>query len=69
LASLALALLVWPVAIAILVRIVATDEAIEHALLITAGTFVVALAFLGWGTWATSRRDRAAPLKSEQGSQ
>jgi len=42
---------------------------IGYALLITAGTFVVALAFLGWAAWATSRRDRRAALEPEQGSQ
>ncbi len=37
------------------------------ALLITGGTFVVALAFLGWATWLTGRRDRIA--SSEAGSE
>jgi hypothetical protein len=39
---------------------------IGKALLITGGTFVVALVFLGWATWLTSRRDRMA--SSEVGS-
>jgi hypothetical protein len=33
---------------------------IQDALLITAGVFVVAIAYLGWATWLTSRRDRRA---------
>jgi hypothetical protein len=37
---------------------------IQNALLITAGVFVVALAYLGWGTWAASRRDRISSLES-----
>jgi hypothetical protein len=48
------------VAVAILVWIVATDDAVQDALLITAGVFVVAFAYLGWSTWLTSRRDRRA---------
>lgn len=39
---------------------------IRIALLITGGTFVVALAFLGWATWLTGRHDRMA--SSEVGS-
>jgi hypothetical protein len=42
---------------------------IQDALVITGGAFVIALAFLGWGAWATSRRDRRAALRQsgEQG--
>ena len=53
-----LALLIWPVAIAILVWVIVTDDMIPYALLITAGVFVVAVVYLGWATWLTSRRDR-----------
>jgi hypothetical protein len=31
---------------------------IQDALLITAGAFLLALAYLGLATWLTSRRDR-----------
>jgi hypothetical protein len=33
---------------------------IAIALLITAGAFLLALAYLGWATWLTARRDRTA---------
>jgi hypothetical protein len=36
---------------------------IQYALLITAGVFLVAIAFLGWGTWLTNRRDRPRTLE------
>jgi hypothetical protein len=38
--------------------VILTDDLVEYALAITAGSFVLALVFLGWGTWLTSRRDR-----------
>jgi predicted lysophospholipase L1 biosynthesis ABC-type transport system permease subunit len=50
---------IWPVTVAALVWVVATDDMITYALEITAGVFVVAIVFLGWGAWATNRRDRA----------
>jgi hypothetical protein len=62
--SIGLALLIWPVSIAILVWVVATGDMIGYALLITAGVFLLAIAFLGWGAWATSRRDRKAAPES-----
>jgi len=60
---LALASLIWAVSIAVLVWVVSTDDMIRYALLITGGTFVVALGYLGWATWLTSRRDRQASLR------
>jgi nicotinamide riboside transporter PnuC len=50
--------------IAILVWVVATGDTIAYALAITGGVFVVAIAYLGWATWLTSRRDRKARLES-----
>jgi hypothetical protein len=38
---------------------------IVFALLITAGAFVLALAYLGWATWLTSRRDRTVTSGTE----
>lgn len=64
---LGLGLLIWPIAIAILVWVVATDDMIQYALLITGGVFLLALAFLGWGAWLTSRRDRAGTLEQRRG--
>jgi hypothetical protein len=46
---------------------VATGDMIRYALLITGGVFVVAIAYLGWATWLTSRRDRKAALESGDG--
>jgi hypothetical protein len=37
---------------------------IQYALLITAGAFVLAVAYLGWATWLTTRRDRMAARQS-----
>jgi hypothetical protein len=37
---------------------------IQAALLITGGSFLIALVFLGWGAWLTSRRDRRAAPES-----
>lgn len=56
--------MIWPVSIAILVWVVATDEMIQDALLITGGVFVVAIAYLAWATWLTSRRERQDALQS-----
>jgi hypothetical protein len=53
--------------IGILVWVVATSDMIRYAVLITAGVFVVALAYLGWATWLTGRRDRVASLQSGGG--
>jgi hypothetical protein len=46
--------------VAIVVWDAATDNLIAIALAITAGTFLLALAYLGWSTWLTRRRDRMA---------
>jgi hypothetical protein len=43
-----------------------TDDMIEIALAITAGSFLIALAYLSWATWLTSRRERLASQKSPQ---
>jgi hypothetical protein len=40
---------------------------IEFALLITGGAFLLALAYLGWATWLTSRRHRMAAEKAQEG--
>jgi len=58
LAAYAIALLIWPIAIAIAVWFTVTDDMIQIALAITAGTFLIALVYLRWATWLTSRRDR-----------
>jgi hypothetical protein len=41
---------------------------IQLAVAITAGTFVIALVYLGWATWLTSRRDRLGPPESPRDS-
>jgi hypothetical protein len=58
LAAAGIALLIWPIAIAIVVWFIVTDEMIQFALAITGGTFLIALVYLRWATWLTSRRDR-----------
>lgn len=65
--SIGFGLLIWPISIAILVWVVATDDMIRYALEITGGAFVVAIAYLGWGAWATSRRDRRAAPEPGKG--
>jgi hypothetical protein len=42
------------------------DYMIQAAVAITAGTFLIALVYLGWATWLTSRRDRLDPQESPQ---
>jgi hypothetical protein len=39
---------------------IVTDDMIEFALAITAGSFLIALGYLRWATWLTSRRERLA---------
>jgi hypothetical protein len=63
LAALGFALLIWPVSIAVVAWTSSTGNMIGIALLITAGAFLLALAYLGWAMWLTSRhRDRVAPF-------
>lgn len=66
LAAIGLALVLWPVSIALVVRVLATGYQIEIALLITAGAFVVALVYLGVATWLASRRRAASPIRSSE---
>jgi hypothetical protein len=54
----------WSVSIAIAVWLIETSDMIQYALLITAGAFVLAVAYLGWATWLTTRRDRMAARQS-----
>lgn len=37
---------------------------IQAAVAITAGTFLIALVYLRWATWMTSRRDQPGPQGS-----
>jgi hypothetical protein len=50
----------------VLVWVVETDDMIQDSLLITGGTFLVALVYLGWASWLTSRRDRIASRRSRR---
>jgi hypothetical protein len=47
------------VSVAIVVWQAVTDDMILIALGITGGVFLIALAWLGWSTWLTTRRDRS----------
>ena len=49
--------------IAIVVWQAATDNMILIALGITGGVFLIALAWLGWSAWLTTRRDRSEHLE------
>ena len=68
-ASIGLALLIWPISLAIAVWLAATSDMIRNELVITGGAFLLALAYLGWATWLTSRRDRMASTKAQNGRQ
>jgi hypothetical protein len=57
--------LIWPISCAIAAWLAATTDMIGIALLITAGAFVLALAYLGWATWLTRRRDRMAAAEAQ----
>jgi hypothetical protein len=65
-ASLGIALLIWPIAIAIAVWFIVADYMIQVAVAITAGTFLIALVYLRWSTWMTSRRDRLGSQEMPQ---
>jgi threonine/homoserine/homoserine lactone efflux protein len=62
-----LALLIWPIALGIAAWLAATSDMIANALVITAGAFLLALAYLGWSTWLTARRDRMAAAEARSG--
>jgi hypothetical protein len=64
--ALALALACWPVSIALVVWVLATSYHIEVAMLITAGAFIIAFAYLGVSTWLTDRRRRALLERSPE---
>jgi hypothetical protein len=46
--------------------VILRNDLVEIALAITAGSFVLAVLFLIWGTWLTSRRDRMALQRTRE---
>jgi hypothetical protein len=61
------ALLIWPISIALVVAVVRRTYMLEIALVITAGSFLVALAYLGGQVWLMSRRPQRGPPTSQGG--
>jgi hypothetical protein len=66
-AALALALVLWPLAIGLVVVVVRNGDQIAYALAITGASFALAVPYLGLTAWLHSRRRSAAPSPSSRG--
>jgi hypothetical protein len=66
-AAIAVALILWPVAIALVVLVVKRGQEIGIALVITGGSIVLALPYLGLNVWLRRRRLEAVPPPASDG--